>query len=81
MTTVRQDHTILVNEARRLQAKAEHYATAFRAAARITENRAGDTATGQMLKGLFINKAELEENLARRLRKDPIRTMMEEGLV
>lgn len=64
--------------AARLSLTAEHYARAFREAARIAKIHAGDTP---ILEKLLITKAEMEEAFKKRLDEDPIGTLEAEGLI
>lgn len=68
-------------DATRLALKAEHYASAFRHAAHVCRSRASADRLPDVIAHILEEKAAAEDDLARRLRDDPIGTYRAEGLL
>lgn len=69
-----------IHQANELLAGSKMYAKAFRFSAHLCRVRFPDSDDGRVLAGLFEQKAQLEDDLCRRLEANPIGTLIEEGL-
>lgn len=69
-----------IQQAEELGRASHEFEKAFRLSAHICRSRFPDSAEAQILTGIFEEKARLEADLCKRLKHDPIGTLINEGL-
>ena len=69
-----------IHQAEDLKRGCKEYAKAFRLSAHICKSRFPEGDEAKVLAAIFEQKAQLEDDMCRRLEANPIGTLIEEGL-